>query len=135
MGTSGAKLFIIGISVGMLFSILMAEVGANSDWGSYRPYTEQIYIRGWGMSVNDIQYTAQHEIAHHVWYDELGYGFRSRYKHVALNSDEYVTPYAEKNEVEDFAETIAFATQCKINLNRVPEDRRGLIAEAAEVWG
>ena len=97
--------------------------------GYYHPNVQTIEVFGRGRDWQQVENTAQHEVAHYMWYEYLYEDERRLYEQIYNDTDVYVTEYAQENHKEDFAETWEEARYCYIDWEMIPEDRLGFFME------
>lgn len=96
----------------------------NSTGGLYNPITQTITIYGAKYdSPKDVLEACVHEVGHYAYYEHLKTSQRDKYGYVFDSESDYVSGYAKKSDIEDFAETLRVAMFCELNYSSLPPKR------------
>jgi len=91
--------------------------------GSYLQHVDLIFFFGKDYSPDELHYVADHEIGHHIWFQELSEKERNEYINIYEDSNYYITEYSKTNVEENFAEEYAFYRACNNNYHCLSPDR------------
>lgn len=104
---------------GKLIDDLNNQRNMSSTAGQYFPEREMIIIYTDTQFPLELQSTANHEIAHVVWYQYLSEEEKQEYEEIVKNSKMFVNDYSKKNLEEDFAVHVSYWT-----MNRMIDKQR-----------
>lgn len=103
--------------------------------GKYYPPSQNIALFTRGVPPHSVLRTAHHEIGHYIWFEWIGDKERVQYYDIFNRTDTYVSPYARTNALEDFAETIQEGMVCKLDVDKIPGDRKEIMMEVKKrLW-
>jgi hypothetical protein len=93
--------------------------------GVYIDKTKQIRIHTSRISsLNNLNYVANHEIGHYIWFNELELDVKDKYSLIYDNATEFISEYSKKNVLENYAEEYENAMECKFNISKISENKQ-----------
>lgn len=90
----------------------MVNLYTHSD-GAYSKETNLIFLFPKEHTTHEVTTVAMHEIGHYVFFKRLTANERQEFIKISNESNYFVTPYAQTNAIEDFAEMFSYSMFCE----------------------